>query len=88
MLPIHRPLSAGVSDDRNIIGPTLRELRKRLHVTQKDLSARLEVQGLNIDQAMISRIEKGERPVMDYELVAIARALKIKSAELLCDDDR
>ena len=65
------------------MGPTLRELRKRLHVTQKDLSARLEVQGLSIDQAMISRIEKGERPVMDYELVAIARALKIDLGELL-----
>jgi len=75
-----------VNDDRNVIGPRLRELRKQLHVTQKDLSARLEVQGLNIDQAMISRIEKGERPVMDYELVAIAKALKIDSTELLEDD--
>ena len=75
-----------MNDDRNVIGPRLRELRKQLHVTQKDLSARLEVQGLNIDQAMISRIEKGERPVMDYELVAIAKALKIDSTELLEDD--
>ena len=57
-----------------------------MHVTQKDLSARLEVQGLNIDQAMISRIEKGERPVMDYELIAIAKALKMKSVDLLTDD--
>ena len=58
-----------------------------MHVTQKDLSARLEVQGLNIDQAMVSRIEKGERPVMDYELIAIAKALKIPSVELLRQDD-
>ena len=56
-----------------------------MHVTQRDLSARLEVQGLNIDQAMISRIEKGERPVMDYELVAIAKALKIEPRELLSE---
>ena len=75
-----------MSTDRNIIGPRLRELRKQLHVTQKDLSARLEVQGLNIDQAMVSRIEKGERPVMDYELIAIAKALKIPSVELLRQD--
>jgi transcriptional regulator with XRE-family HTH domain len=40
---------------------------------------------VNIDQAMISRIEKGERPVMDYELVAIAKALRIESAQLLSD---
>ena len=43
--------------------------------------------GENIDHAMISRIEKGERPVMDYELVAIARALKIDSVELLEHND-
>ena len=69
-----------------MIGPQLLELRKQLHVTQQDLSARLQVQGLNIDQAMISRIEKGERPVTDYELVAIAKALKVSSAELLGDE--
>jgi len=72
---------------RNVIGRRLRELRKQLHVTQKELSARLDVQGLNIDQAMISRIEKGERPVMDYELVAIAKALKVDSSELLKGND-
>ena len=71
---------------KNVIGPRLLELRKQLHVTQQDLSARLQVQGLNIDQAMISRIEKGERPVTDYELVAIAKALKVSSAELLGDE--
>ena len=32
---------------------------------------------------MSSRIETGDRPVMDYELVAIAKALKIPSAQLL-----
>ena len=58
-------------------------IRRQLYVTQKDLSARLEVQGLTIDQAMISRIEKGERPVLDYELVAIAKALKTEIGELL-----
>jgi len=42
--------------------------------------------GENIDHAMISRIEKGERPVMDYELIAIAKALKMKSVDLLTDD--
>ena len=71
---------------KNVIGPQLLELRKQLHVTQQDLSARLQVQGLNIDQAMISRIEKGERPVTDYELVAIAKALKVSSTELLGDE--
>jgi len=35
---------------------------------------------------MVSRIEKDERPVMDYEMVAIAKALKIHTAELLADD--
>jgi len=54
---------------------------------QLNLMSQRNAYGLNIDQAMVSRIEKGERPVMDYELVAIAKALKIKSAESLSDDD-
>ena len=54
---------------------------------QLNLMSQRNAYGLNIDQAMVSRIEKGERPVMDYELVAIARALKIDSAELLIDEE-
>jgi transcriptional regulator with XRE-family HTH domain len=53
------------------------------HITQRDLAARLEVLGLEIDQAKISKIEQGIRPVFDYELTKIAEALKVSTEWLL-----
>jgi len=37
----------------------------------------------NIDQPIISRIEKGDRIVADYEIKAIAKALKVTVGWLL-----
>lgn len=38
---------------------------------------RLARQGIELNQSQIAKIESGERPVLDYELVAIAKALKV-----------
>jgi transcriptional regulator with XRE-family HTH domain len=74
--------------DRNIVGPRVREARKKAKppITQKDLAARLEVLGLEIDQAKISKIEQGIRPVFDYELVKLAEALKVSVGWLLSEE--
>jgi transcriptional regulator with XRE-family HTH domain len=39
--------------------------------------ARLGLQGMKVDQSIISKIENGSRPVYDYELPKIAKALKV-----------
>lgn len=52
-------------------------------VSQDDLSGRLAAIGVTIDQGAISRIESQSRYLMDYELIAIARALKTPAASLL-----
>ena len=57
--------------------------RARPPVTQADLVARLQLLGLKVDQATISKIEHGRRPVLDTELVALSRALKVSAAWLL-----
>jgi transcriptional regulator with XRE-family HTH domain len=70
---------------RNIIGERVTEARKNAkpRVTQKDLAARLELQGLRIYQSTISQIERGLRPVPDFEVVALAKALKVEVGWLL-----
>ena len=70
---------------RNIVGPRVREGRYKAKpsITQKDLAARLEVLGLEIDQVKISKIEQGIRPVFDYEVVKLAEALKVSVGWLL-----
>ena len=47
-------------------------------VSQEDLSGRLADFGVTLDQGAISRVESEERYLMDYELLAIAKALRIK----------
>lgn len=42
----------------------------------------LRARGLNVDQSVLSRIEKRERGVTDIELKAIARCLKTTIAWL------
>ena len=74
----------------NIIGERVRQARlnAKRPITQDQLAARLQVEGYDyFDQAKISRIENGERPVQDYELSAISRALGVTAGWLLGEDN-
>lgn len=70
---------------KNIIGKRVRKARLKAnpHITQQDLSARLEVLGYNIDRVSISKIESGDRFVADYEVVGLAKALNVSVEWLL-----
>jgi transcriptional regulator with XRE-family HTH domain len=74
---------------RNVVGPRVRQARKlaRPPVSQVDLAARLQLLGLRIDQSAISKMEQGRRPVLDTEVVALAKALKVSAAWLLGEAD-
>jgi hypothetical protein len=41
-----------------------------------------------IDQSALSKIENNRRPVTDFEVVALAEALKVSAAWLLGQEDR
>lgn len=69
-------------EDRNIIGKKIREIREQKNITQDQLAARLNTQGINIDRPMISRIESQTRYLLDYEIKAIAIALNVRIEEL------
>jgi transcriptional regulator with XRE-family HTH domain len=69
---------------RNLIGERVRKARLACKppVTQDDLAGRLAARGITIDQTAVSRIENQTRYLMDYEIAAIARALKVSVAAL------
>ena len=46
-------------------------------MSQDDLAGRLARQGILLDRSAISRIETHARYIMDYEIAAVAKALKI-----------
>ena len=57
-----------------------------MKLTQGELAARLQVEGINIERDSISRIEIGTRFVADYELLVISKILGVSLAYLLGDD--
>jgi len=69
---------------RNVIGERVRLGRTRTNpqITQEELAARLQVEGLRIDRAAISKIETGYREVTDVETAAIAGILGVTIAWL------
>ncbi len=69
-------------DKKNLIGGNLKKIRKRLKVSQQELSAKLELLGVYVCRGSISRIEDFSRTVTDIELFAIAEVLKIQVSEL------
>ncbi len=70
-------------DNLNVIGPILKEKRMEKHISLEKLSAKLLLLGVNIPVTSLHRIENNKRTVRDYEICAIAIALKIDVSELL-----
>jgi len=57
--------------------------RAKPSVTQADLAARLQVEGLRLERVTISKIETGYREVTDVEAMAIAKALGVSISWLM-----
>ncbi len=68
---------------KNICGSRLREARVKQKITQSELAARLQVQGIIIERDSISRIEIGTRFVADYEIKALSKILNVSPLWLL-----
>ncbi len=68
---------------KNIIGPKIKQLRKAAGLTQKQLAEKLQLEGHDVTDLTILRIEQGSRFVPDYEIVALANFFNITTDELL-----
>lgn len=67
----------------NIAGIQVAELRKNLRISQRELSDRLNVIGLDIDKNAVQRMESGERFITDIELGYLAKIFNTTVEELL-----
>ena len=68
---------------KNICGTRIQQARRKLHLTQSEFAAKLQVEGIILERDSISRIEIGTRFVADYELREIAKILKVSVDWLL-----
>lgn len=71
--------------NKNVIWEKLRLYREKAGLSQTQLAARMQTLGVNIDQQMISRIEKNERFVTDYELACFCRVFDISLSDMLSE---
>lgn len=78
---------AQMADEKrvNIVGHRVKEARGKRQplMTQDQLSGKLAMLGVSIDRAGISKIEIGQRSVLDYEVRALAKALAVTVEWLL-----
>lgn len=68
---------------KNICGDRIHQARTTQRLSQADLAARMQIEGVILERDSISRIEIGTRFVCDYELMIFARVLKVSAPWLL-----
>lgn len=69
---------------KNISGDRIHQARTTIRLSQADLAARMQVNGVTIEREAISKIETGDRLVTDYELLTFSKIFGV-SMEWLTD---
>lgn len=59
------------------LGSNIRSLRKQSHLTQEQVVARLQLQGIEISRSSYSQIECGTYNIRVSELVALAELFQV-----------
>lgn len=72
---------------KNICGERIREARVIKRMTQTELAAKMQTEGITLERDSISRIEIGTRFVADFELLVFAKILKVSVTWLLTEMD-
>lgn len=67
----------------NIVGKKIYEYRRQQKLSQEELAAKMQLNNIEISQKVISRIEKQERFVTDYELLVFSQVLNVSIYDLL-----
>ena len=68
--------------DRNVIGHNITRIRNEKNIGQGELVVRIQLLGVEMNQAKLSRIEGMRVAVVDKDMIAIAQALGVTMNEL------
>ena len=74
--------------EKNISGDRIHQARTAMRLSQADLAARMQVNGVTIEREAISKIETGDRFVTDYELMVFAKVLNVSMEWLIGHDQK
>lgn len=67
----------------NVSGERIRELRLRARMSQAALAAKMQTEGVIVEQDVISRIELGTRFVTDFEILVLTRIFNVSADWLI-----
>ena len=67
----------------NLVGPTISRLRNQKNMSQSQLVVLFQRNGWDMSRETLAHIETQRRRISDFELMFIARCLKIPVTELL-----
>ena len=67
----------------NISGINIKNKRKELGISQRELADRLQIAGLDLDKNAVQRIECGKRFVTDIEIRFLSAVLNMTFEEIL-----
>lgn len=65
------------TDYKNLIGPKVRQLRLAAHMSQQEVSDKLETYAIYICRGSLSRIEDQSRTVTDIELHGLSMVFDV-----------
>lgn len=71
-------MSNGLKQDISI-GSNLKALRRGLNLTQRDVSAQLEILGIPMSEDILAKIEQGKYSVRISVLLALKQIYKVNS---------
>lgn len=72
---------------KNVCGERVRLARLQQRLTQEDLAAKLQIEGVIMERDSVSRIEIGTRFVTDYELMILSSVLDVSMQWLVGKED-
>jgi len=72
----------------NVVGLNIKKYREANNISQRELSNKLSLYGIDLYHSDISRIESLQLFVRDYELKVICKILNIKLEQLYENTDK
>ena len=76
------------TEQKNLIGGKVRELRKKRNLSQQQLADKLETMAIYICRGSISRIEDCSRTVTDIELYGLSQVLSTPIQDFFSESDK
>lgn len=70
-----------------LVGAAIRKIRQEQHLTQEQLSARMQLLGCDMTRSALAKIECGQRHIYPDELKAVHAVLKVAYEQILIDEN-